>query len=39
MGGNCQPDGKGVHREVESEEEAAGAGLTNRNCIGGAHAG
>jgi hypothetical protein len=38
--GNCRPDGKGVHRKVESEgSRRQNAGLTNRNRIRGDHAG
>ena len=38
--GNRKPDGKGVHREVESEgSRRQSAGSTNRNRMGGSQAG
>jgi hypothetical protein len=38
--GNCQPDGKGVGREAESEgSRRQNAGPTNRNRIRGGYAG
>jgi len=38
--GNYELNGKGVHREVESEgSRRQSAGLTNRNHIRGGHAG